>query len=100
MTIETKFSLGDEVWWTTKDNSGSGTVKNIEVNISEHGTRTTYKIHIKGGGIHLVFFEQDLFATREELIKHLQDVSHPLLQASKDCLMTAVENYKRNKRID
>jgi hypothetical protein len=100
MTIETKFNLGDEVLWTTESYSGSGTVKDVDIHISEHGTRVVYRIHVKGSGIHLVFFEQDLFATREELIKHLQDVSHPLLQASKDCLMTAVENYKRNKRID
>jgi hypothetical protein len=73
MTIETKFNLGDEVWWVTKNYSGSGTVKDFDVNISEHGARVVYRIHVKESGIHLVFFEQDLYDTREEWSKHLQN---------------------------
>lgn len=47
MTIETKFRPGDEVWWVTANNSGSGIIKNVEVNVCEHGTRTSYRVHIR-----------------------------------------------------
>lgn len=72
MTIVTKFSLEDEVWWATTNYSGSGIVKNVEVNVCEHGTRTSYRVYIQQSGIHLIFTEQELFATREEWSEQLR----------------------------
>jgi hypothetical protein len=72
MTIETKFSLEDEVWWATTKYSGSGIIKNVDVNVCKNGTRTSYRVYIPQSGIHLIFSEQELFATREEWSEHLR----------------------------
>lgn len=73
MTIETKYNIGDEVYWKTKHYNGIGIIKNIEVSVSDIGKRETYKVFIMQEKIHLTFYEHDLYPAKEELLKSLQD---------------------------
>lgn len=68
MKIETKYNIGDKVWWTTLVNYGEGIVKNVEISVTEHGQRITYKVYITRHDIHLTFEEVSLFRTEQELI--------------------------------
>jgi hypothetical protein len=62
MTIETKYSIGEEVRWKTARNSGEGIVVGITAEVSRDGAcRCLYKVEIQSSGIiRLVFQENDL----------------------------------------
>ena len=61
MTIETKYNIGEEVFWSTEKHKGIGIVKGIDVSVSEGYQQAWYKVWIQEpNGIHLVFREQDI----------------------------------------
>ena len=65
MTIETKYNIGDEVWWRGTDGLFCGRVCCIVVwgNIYSYQVEFEKKVHN--------FFEESLFLTKEELLKSL-----------------------------
>ena len=70
MKIETKYNIGDEVWWKTKSYNGKATVESIEVRIKAHDTYCLVGIRT-ADGVGLVFHEHELSPTKEELLKSL-----------------------------
>lgn len=72
MTIETKYNIGDEVWFITKYNPEKANAKVCAVNIYilTNGD-VVIKYDITKGGYHWVRTEQELFPTKKELLKSL-----------------------------
>ena len=70
MTIETKYNIGDEVWWKTKRYNGSAIVESISINIGGIYPCEMYLI-ITDRGVTLYLHEHELFPTKEELLKSL-----------------------------
>lgn len=69
MTIETKFNIGQEVWFAEENEPKSDIILGIEVNIYK-GTRTTEYLFANDSypyGLN----ESELFHTKEELLKSL-----------------------------
>lgn len=66
MTIETKYNIGDEVWFMFDEKPIRGTIKNIgshiSINVVINGNSYIFRREAKG-------FE--LFPTKEELLKSL-----------------------------
>lgn len=70
MTIGTKYNIGDEVWAANHECCFSGKVTSICVYIVGCIKRVEYRVFV-GEEMHFTFNEQDLFPTKEELIKSL-----------------------------
>jgi hypothetical protein len=66
MTIETKYNIGDEVWWKVKDGYDCGIVCCIVI----WGNFLSYQI-AKDDKMIYNKFEENLFPTKEELLKSL-----------------------------
>lgn len=77
MKIETKFSIGDTVWFMKDNKPRSFTVNSINVNIYDTPTGCNYgverikSVRYSDFGEHQTQFESDCFATKEELIASL-----------------------------
>lgn len=65
MTIETKYNIGDEVWYLFNNHVGMiAKIVLICVGID-------MKVRYRCDNSHNYFFENDLFPTKEELLKSL-----------------------------
>lgn len=71
MTIETKFSLGDKVFFKRNSIIQTSEINKINVYIYD-SIIITYSVE---GYYHLgFFFEYELFKSKEELIKHYENL--------------------------
>lgn len=71
MTIETKYNTGDEVWFIWENSVQSAKIEgiwNITVNPEKS---VVYQLNMIWRGAPLLFREQELFPTKEELLKSL-----------------------------
>lgn len=69
MTIETKYNIGDKVFYILEDIICEGIV--IEIRISKIGGDIIYLYHIGKDGTYSIFSEDYIFPTKEELLKSL-----------------------------
>lgn len=69
MTIETKYNIGDEVWFRTLKFNKKAKVIGVTINLREDGVIIEYGLERKG--YYYQRRESDLFPTKEELIKSL-----------------------------
>lgn len=70
MTIETKYNIGDEVWGAFRYEIWSGRITAITIYHAFGMSRIDYKVVVKEE-MHFTFREQELFPTKEELLKSL-----------------------------
>jgi hypothetical protein len=67
MKIETKYNIGDEVVYLSDNKIKEGNIRNFSILVYIDGTITIqYKT---SNGVYV--YEQDLFSTKEELLKSL-----------------------------
>jgi hypothetical protein len=67
MTIETKYNIGDEVVYLNDNKIKEGTIRNISILVYiDNEITIQYKT---SNGVYV--YEQDLFPTKEELLKSL-----------------------------
>ena len=71
MTIVTKYNIGDEVWFMDNNKPTKGIVAKLDIDVSRKGD--WYIEHYKVEAIGFLHFKvgQDLFPTKEELLKSL-----------------------------
>ena len=70
MTIETKYNIGDEVWFADQGQPLYREVVMIEPRIRKD--RQIIKYYVDFDDVRLaIFYEEDLFPTKEELLKSL-----------------------------
>lgn len=70
MTIETKFNIGDEVWFNALSTCKKGKVSAFEIFVFSDGSvQITYSVEKSGFYWHRQ--ESALFPTKEELLKSL-----------------------------
>lgn len=67
MTIETKYKIGDEVWYSLKGNVYHEIIDHIEIDVGKKGETHIY-YNSEGNFPHK---EDRLFPTKEELLKSL-----------------------------
>lgn len=70
MQIETKYNIGDEVWGAAHDYIWSGKITAITTYHVFGISRINYQVFVEEE-MHFTFREQDLFPTKEELLKSL-----------------------------
>ena len=70
MTIETKYNIGDEVWFILGNKARKGIILGIIFNKVGHSL-IGYHYSVQIGMSHGSFNEPDLFPTKEELLKSL-----------------------------
>lgn len=70
MTIETKFNIGDEVWFMNEGEPISEKIVRIDVEQYERKRFVEYTV-VLGDCLLTTFYEQEIFPTKEELIKNL-----------------------------
>ena len=70
MTIKTKYNIGDEVWGAAHEEIWSGRITAIIIYYAFGMSRIDYKVFVEEE-MHFTFREQDLFPTKEELLKSL-----------------------------
>lgn len=75
MTIETKYNIGDKVWWEQGSTAKGGTIEYIEVNYerSKYDQSQNEKYTIRGFDdvLYTKFDDEYLYPTKEELLKSL-----------------------------
>lgn len=74
MTIETKFNIGDTVWFLKNNKVTSMEVWCIEVSATKIYVKPTYvffRAATSQNEGHLYFAEEDCFQTKEELLQSL-----------------------------
>ena len=71
MTIETKYNIGDEVWFIWENIVQSAKIDSIWRITVNPEKSVIYQLDIKWDGAPLLFKENALFPTKEELIKSL-----------------------------
>lgn len=74
MEVKTKFNLGDEVWTMENNKAVSGSIKELTINICINGKITikyTIKVLWKSQIWDTTRYEEELFPTKEELLKSL-----------------------------
>lgn len=69
MTIETKYNIGDEVWFQDHEQPLRREIVGIEIEI--YAKKTFVKYVFCEDGFAYEMHEQDLFPTKEELLKSL-----------------------------
>lgn len=70
MTIETKYNIGDEVWFMGLGNPKKGVIKTITIGVLGDGdVQLKYALEKSGFWYHR--YENQLFSTKEELLKSL-----------------------------
>lgn len=70
MQIYTKYNIGQEVWGVSHKEIWSGRITAITTYRSFGGSRIDYKVFVEEE-MHFTFREQELFPTKEELLKSL-----------------------------
>ena len=70
MTIETKYNIGDEVWFMLGSKARQGKILEIVFKKVGHALIGHY-YNVQVGMSHGSWNEQDLFPTKEELLKSL-----------------------------
>ena len=70
MTIETKYNIGDEVWGVSYEEIWSGRITAITIYHAFGMSRVDYIVFVEEEK-HFTFREQELFPTKEELLKSL-----------------------------
>lgn len=70
MTIETKYNIGEDVWFILGGKARQGVILGITFNKLGH-TLIGYYYNVQIGVSHGSFNEPDLFPTKEELLKSL-----------------------------
>ena len=70
MTIKTKFKIGDSVFFMHSNKVREGTIKKISINIESH-TEIRYKLRVKETFTDKSLLENNIFLTKEELLKTL-----------------------------
>ena len=70
MTIETKYNIGDEVWFMNDGEPTSERIVRIDVERYEQKQYVEYTV-VLSDVILTSFYEQELFPTKEELLKSL-----------------------------
>ena len=70
MTIETKYNIGQEVWFILGSKARQGIISQITFYKLGH-TINSYYYNVQIGVSHGSFNEPDLFPTKEELLKSL-----------------------------
>ena len=71
MTIETKYNIGDEVWANVLNEPYNFIVKGIKFVCDRFHKRITYTLLEEGGDTLIYLDENELFPTKEELLKSL-----------------------------
>ena len=76
ISIDTKFNIGDEVYYVKRGNICSAIVNHLQavfVKADKVYCNTTYRLKstLEDDLLQEDFFESKLFATKEELLKHL-----------------------------
>ena len=70
MTIETKYNIGDKVWFQTLGTNHNANIIHINIDIYPNGEHEIhYNLHNKGYSYER--HEDELFKTKEELLKNL-----------------------------
>lgn len=69
MTIETKYNIGDRVFYVLEDHIHEGII--VEISISNIGGNTTYLYQVGIDGSYRFFNEDFLFSSLSELLKSL-----------------------------
>ena len=70
MTIETKYNIGDEVWFRTLGINYKAKINCIIIDVFPNGNRIIhYNLHSNGHSYER--YEEELFPTKEELLKSL-----------------------------
>ena len=70
MKIETKYNIGDEVWFMENNRATTGIVVKLDIDVTKSGDWYIehYKVESNGLRCHV---GQSLFPTKEELLKSL-----------------------------
>lgn len=71
MTIETKYNLGDEVWFYHHKNIIRSRVRSITLLVRKDSISATYLMEDMWTDQYIVLNEDELFPTKEELLKSL-----------------------------
>ena len=71
MTIETKFNVGDEVWFMENNKPNKGSVVKIDIDRARTGDWYIEHYKVKHGNDQICHIGQSLFPTKEELLKSL-----------------------------
>ena len=70
MTIETKYNIGDKVFLLIRNKVESYPIGDIRIDVSGMRTNTSYRLRTQAG--HTEYYsENELFPTKEELLKSL-----------------------------
>ena len=96
MEIKTKYNIGDEVWFNSIRTPKKGIIIRIECTVGIYGEsyREYRKYQIDNG---IFYDEQDLFPTKEELLKSLQVWSY-MIQKSVSHLKKQIEETDSIKK--
>ena len=70
MTIQTKYNIGQEVWGAAHDDIWSGKITAITTYHAFGIERIEYRVFVEEE-MHFTFKEDNLFPTKEELLKSL-----------------------------
>lgn len=75
MKIETKYNIGDEVWWKEKDDNTphSGIISAIRISVFDQASNIGIQYGVKNksfDGVYYMWF-WDFYSTKEELLKSL-----------------------------
>ena len=70
MTIETKYNIGDEVWFQDEKQPVNNEILGIEIETYKHKQLIKY-LFVHDGWFLFTVCEDDLFPTKEELLKSL-----------------------------
>lgn len=71
MTIETKFDIGQEVWFMAYNKPNKGSIVKIDIDIAKSGDWYIEHYKVKSGKDEICRVGQSLFHTKEELLKSL-----------------------------
>jgi hypothetical protein len=71
MTIETKYNIGDEVWFMNENKVYVSFIEDVRVKRNSKNTKIEYMVESMQKKDFGLKKEQDLFPTKEELLKSL-----------------------------
>lgn len=69
MTIETKYNIGDEVWFFAEGEPCNMEI--LAISVEKYKDNCFIRYMLSDNGFPFELYEQDLFPTKEELIKSL-----------------------------
>ena len=73
MTVETKFNIGDEVWFKRRSGYFKGRISAIHISLRTDETTPTIEYNVVWGNdfYHDHMIERNLFRTKQELLESL-----------------------------